>query len=1531
MWGRLLKFITIQETDLPQVQSLLPQLLRAVMWLAATGPLLNLLGIFYMTRIDWVSFSASVLFFLSILGLQRLDRLGLTSETINLLIGLTIVYAVVAIPELLPVPGLTPLLSGTAVFAAASLLTPEAGLVWGGVAAFALLLRGLITAAPVISNIAHMATIVMVATLGWLLSTSHHKTHLALRRQIEQSQTGVDIGRIVTSALDISAITAQAVRVIRSAFGYYHVGLYAVDAEGRTAVLLDASGEGASHLKEAGFRVGLGGTTAVAVAINRGQRLTVTSWRETRGPGGLPVQFTYSRLPTRVELVIPLVVRGQVLGALDLHSVDINAFPEDEVNILEGVAGNIANALQNARLFDDVQRRHQELEQLYAQTERRARYLEATAQLARAISSLLDPQELLDRAVHLISEGLEVYHVGIFLLDEAGEWAVLTAANSEGGKRMLARGHRLRVGEQGFVGRATGTGQPYIGLDVGADAVHFANPDLPDTRSEAALPLKIGERVIGALDVQSVEEAAFSEEDVAVLQVLADQIAIAIENARLFQQTQRALEEMRTLQRYYVAREWQKVARRAQVSAEYRSLGIPPLGVAMSPEMELVLQQEAPLAISDLSSIIKGNGGNGHDGLTARSALAVPVKLHDEIIGILDLQEATEHRAWSEDDLAIATAVADQLALALENARLFEEAQRRAAQLAAAQEVARDATAILDVDQLLKETVELISEQFGFYHAGVFLLDEKREYAVLRAASSEGGRRMLARGHKLPVGRVGIVGYVAGTGEPRIALDVGKDAVHFANPDLPNTRSEMGLPLKVRGQVIGVLDVQSTEEAAFSDEDVSVLQTLADQLAAAIANARLFQEVRTDAMRRALINEVQQAAATSLDPEQLLHRAGEVISLRLARPSIFFLWEADRRALRPVAIHNEAGNDITLADSLRLTREVNPSLFYKVIDGRRTSVLDTRATYVGPVGTALAEQVELHYAVYVPLVGREQILGLLVLAQPNQDVPQDELEFIELIGANLSVALESAYLYQNALETAEKLKEMDRLKSQFLANMSHELRTPLNSIIGFSRVILKGIDGPLTDMQRTDLEAVYNSGQHLLSLINNILDISKIQAGKMEINIGDTDLREIIKSVMSTAIGLVKDKPIELQQVVPEDLPIIRADSGRIRQVLLNIVGNAAKFTERGFIRLEAEATPTEVIIRVSDSGIGIPQDKLGTIFEEFTQVDGSSTRAVGGTGLGLAISRNFVEMHGGRIWAESTVGKGSTFHVVLPIAGPTEMPKEEEEDIVVGEQPIPGAKQVLCVDDDEGVITLFRRYLSKKGYQVIGLTRSTNVVERAQRIRPFAITLDVMMPEKDGWQVIQELKSNPHTRDIPVIICSIVSDKEYGISLGASDYLVKPVLEEDLVAALERLDRRKDGQQRVLIVDDHAPDRKLLRRMIESQERYQVIEAAGGREAIELIQRIHPDIIILDLMMPEVDGFAVLESVKANRATRSIPIIVVTAKDLTPEERDILNRGVAALLQKGLFGRQELLADVAAALERIAVSGNNQNNQQGK
>jgi PAS domain S-box-containing protein len=1223
---------------------------------------------------------------------------------------------------------------------------------------------------------------------------------------------------------------------------------------------------------------------------------------------------------------------------------------------------------------------HEELERYTSSLERQAAQLQVGAQVAREAAAILDVHHLLNTAVHLISEGFGFYHAGAFLLDEQDEYAVLRAASSEGGRRMLERGHKLQIGKVGIVGHVAATGEPRIALDVGQDAVFFNNPNLPATRSEMSLPLKVRGNTIGVLDVQSTEEAAFSEDDVTVLQTLADQLAVAIDNARLVERTEAQLRELTLLQREYdattwaelasperplgyvydrvdvvpaeklpvlasslalergetvtlvrpetketmlttplklreqvigtlgtqetdVAREWspdeialveavsEQVAQalenahlfattqrsaqqmqilyessraltsslqeehliRAVLEAVHRALGCEHVLISTVDEKagtigiqhgiwqgmfdvfpEWIQAAQYPLDHPDILADVYRTGRTeiigewderfsrelwerfGHERFLR---IFMPIKMRDRVIGVVEASyDKREKNRISEEEVQMLAAFMDQAAVALENAQLFEEAKRRAAQLAAAAAVARDATAILDVDRLLDQTVHLISAQFGFYHAGVFLVDEQNEYAVLRAASSEGGYRMLERGHKLPIGKrgqhaigmaIGIVGYAANTGEPRIALDVGKDAVHFVNPDLPDTRSEMGLPLKVHEQVIGVLDVQSTEEAAFSEEDVAVLQTLADQLATAIANARLFHEVRTEAMRRTLTSEVQQAAAGSLDPSRLLHEAGEVISRRLGRASALFIWEPVDSAFRPVAVHDELAEDILLPGDARVTRQMNPSLFTEVVDGRRICVLDGEKP--GFWQYASQEETWFQNGLYVPLTSRNQLMGMLALAQPDGR-PLEGLDFVETIGVNLSMVLENARLYQEAIETAEKLKEIDRLKSQFLANMSHELRTPLNSIIGFSRVILKGIDGPLTDTQRTDLQAVHDSGQHLLGLINDILDISKIQAGKMEISFEDTDLNEIVQGVMSTAVALVKDKPIELVQSVPPDLPTIRADPRRIRQVLLNLVGNAAKFTEEGFIHVAAEATPTEVLLSVSDSGIGIRLESMEDIFEAFTQVDGSSIRRAGGTGLGLSISKHFVDLHGGRMWVDSTPNVGSVFYVALPIAGPHMPPGPDpagriDTDSIGPEEVEPDSDRrvVLCVDDDKGVISLFHRYLSKQGYRIVSLTDSTAVVQNARRLQPFAITLDVMMPNKDGWQVIQELKADTATQHIPIIVCTIVGDeKERCLSLGAASYMVKPILEDDLIDALERLDQatptstadgRADGQ----------------------------------------------------------------------------------------------------------------------------------------
>jgi CheY-like chemotaxis protein len=308
-------------------------------------------------------------------------------------------------------------------------------------------------------------------------------------------------------------------------------------------------------------------------------------------------------------------------------------------------------------------------------------------------------------------------------------------------------------------------------------------------------------------------------------------------------------------------------------------------------------------------------------------------------------------------------------------------------------------------------------------------------------------------------------------------------------------------------------------------------------------------------------------------------------------------------------------------------------------------------------------------------------------------------------------------------------------------------------------------------------------------MINDILDISKIEAGKMGLIFEPVDVQQVISGVMSTAIALIKDKPIKLEQEVAPNLPIIQADGTRLRQVVLNLLSNAAKFTEEGQITLRAWADEDQITISVKDTGIGISPEHQTTIFKEFHQVDASTTRRTGGTGLGLAISRHFVEMHGGCIWVESEPNVGSTFTFTLPAAGPEPVAESELATLTID----PSRKLILAVDDDEGAIAIYRRYLEKQGYQIVGLNQGEQAVRWALELSPYAIILDVLLPDKEGWAVLEELKSSREAYQIPVIICTIIDDGEArGLSLGAVDYLVKPILEKDLLQSLQHLEERQ-------------------------------------------------------------------------------------------------------------------------------------------
>jgi signal transduction histidine kinase/DNA-binding response OmpR family regulator len=486
----------------------------------------------------------------------------------------------------------------------------------------------------------------------------------------------------------------------------------------------------------------------------------------------------------------------------------------------------------------------------------------------------------------------------------------------------------------------------------------------------------------------------------------------------------------------------------------------------------------------------------------------------------------------------------------------------------------------------------------------------------------------------------------------------------------------------------------------------------------------------------------------------------------------------------------------------------------------------------------------------------------------------------------------------------------NQAKNTFLANMSHELRTPLNSIINFIGFVVDGVFGPLTAEQHKFLSAALTSSEHLLGLINDILDLSKIDAGKLEFFPEPVPLVELLPAVLDSVAGLVGDKPLKLSLDMPPTLPTVRADPARMRQILLNLLSNAIKFSEKGSITLKAQVGVDEVVLSVSDTGIGITPEDQARIFAEFEQLDNSNTRRAGGMGLGLAISKRLVELQGGQMWVESEPGVGSTFYFSVPCMGTavTEMPTQPAP-VKAQAGPLRGhGPVVLVVDDDPDMGQIVEQHLAPHGYQVIQHETGNGVVELAQQWRPDLILLDVLMPTKDGWQVLYELKANPETAAIPVVMCSGLQEQRLAFHLGADDYTPKPIRADALLAAVGRV---APDRGTAVVIDDDPNALEIIKQHLAQQAGFRVILANGGEEGWAAIQREQPDVVILDLTMPEVDGFEVLRRIRTTPATQNLPVVVVTARELSAEERRILNERVQVLFTKDQLSAEELVARV--------------------
>jgi GAF domain-containing protein/DNA-binding response OmpR family regulator/anti-sigma regulatory factor (Ser/Thr protein kinase) len=903
-----------------------------------------------------------------------------------------------------------------------------------------------------------------------------------------------------------------------------------------------------------------------------------------------------------------------------------------------------------------------------------------------------------------------------------------------------------------------------------------------------------------------------------------------------------------------------------------------------------------------------------------RSVLSVPMLREGGPLGAITVFRDTAG-AFSNKEIELLQTFADQAVIAIENVRLFKELEARNRDLAEALEQQTATAEVLRVisrsqndtqavfDTIAKRAGQLCGAEIGL----VARVESERIQLV--ALHGVAGDAVVAARNAFPMHRDDetVTARTVVRAAPVHVPDVLGDPM-YRNKEIARTmryRASLGVPMVRDGQVIGAIFVARSTPGPFAESQVELLKTFSEQAVIAVENARLFRtlEARTAELQRSVerltaLGEVGQAVSSSLDLETVLTTiVARAVGLTGVDGGVVFEYdEAAEEFEQRASTGQEA-----LAEARRRARfrKGEGVVGRTAITHEPVQVSDiTRSgAYESRVRESLVEA-GVRALLAVPMLREGHLIGSLVVARNAPgDFPPETVDLLRTFATQSALAIQNARLYR-------QIEVANRHKSEFLASMSHELRTPLNAIIGYSEMLQEEAEDLAQEAFVPDLKKINSAGKHLLELINAVLDLSKIEAGKMDLFVEPFDVANLVTDIAAVVQPLAERNGNRLDVRCDPGADEMRADLTKVRQALFNLLSNACKFTERGTVTLaaarEAGDGGDRMVFTVSDTGIGMTEEQMGRLFQEFTQAEAATSRRYGGTGLGLALSRRLCRLMGGDVTVESAPGRGSTFTMRLPaeVAAPAAETASPAAP-AVAEGPA-GASLVLVIDDDPAVRELMGRYLIREGFRVAVASAGEEGLRLVRELRPDAITLDVMMPGLDGWAVLGALKGDAATADIPVVMLTIVDDRNLGYALGAAEYLTKPIDRERLLAVLARY--RRDHP--VLIVEDDAPLRELLRRMLE-REGYAVVEAEHGRAALDRLREGAPGVILLDLMMPVMDGFEFLVELRRGAAWRGIPVIVLTAKELSAEERELLNGSVTRILQKGAHGQEALLAEV--------------------
>ena len=877
------------------------------------------------------------------------------------------------------------------------------------------------------------------------------------------------------------------------------------------------------------------------------------------------------------------------------------------------------------------------------------------------------------------------------------------------------------------------------------------------------------------------------------------------------------------------------------------------------------------------------------------SMILVPLMLGGRVIGVLVADDARKN-AFTSSDRSLLYTLADQAAIAIENARLFEEIRNlshnlerivaeRTEELARANveltlerdrldalyNIARELSVSLDLDRVLNRTLALIAQVLGVEQASLLLVDRESDYLVYRAA--------LGRRSYLPRGGVrteykrgsGLAGWVWDTGEAVIVDDLNRDPRWIPDEEKGETdrRSALAVPLIAGEDVLGVLLFFHSQKGYFTESHLRLVSAAASQVAAAINNAELYRLIRESAERLGSMLLAQQEEYTK--SQAILEGISDGVMVTDADGQVILFNAAAERILG-------ASREWIIGRSMAEL----PGLYGR--DGMNWVKTVVDWTSVSPTwekGAFLEQRLEVE----------DRVVSVRLAPVLMQD------DFLGTVSVFRDITKEV---------------EAERAKSEFVSTVSHELRTPMTSIKGYTDLLYLGAAGEVNENQRRFLSIIKSNVDRLTMLIHELLDISRIETGRVKLDLKPLSITQIVNELLLVMRAQAEEKHLALTAHIPSGLPPVRGDHDRVTQILTNLIANACQYTPSGGrVTIEARASDGFIQVDVSDTGIGIAVEDQKKIFERFFRADHPVVRETEGTGLGLPIVKSLVELHGGRIWVESEPGKGSTFSFTLPIAEEEQAAEEEavQRPSIISYRP--PNKRILVVEDDPDIAKMIVRQLSLRGYEADFIVRGHDLLSSIEARRPHLITLDLRLPDIDGLALLEQLKNNEKTANIPVVIISILDEQREGFKRGAADYLSKPIDEERLITTIESILTKRD---RVLIVDDDRDTVGFLKEAL-GRSGFNPFAVYDGRQTLSCAKEEQPGLIILDLKMPGMDGYEVLERLKRDEATRHIPVIVMTGSAGDEEEKRerVLAMGAAQFMIKPLT-----LGELLATIRRI-------------